>query len=51
MRFFIRWQKEQRWCAEPDEHAFGSVGGERQICVGCWLPIAGLTKVVRVRWR
>ena len=25
MRFFIRLQKEQRWCAEPDEHAFGSV--------------------------
>ena len=21
MRFFISLQKEQRWCAEPDEHA------------------------------
>ena len=25
MRFFISLQKEQRWCAESDEHAFGSV--------------------------
>ena len=25
MRVFIGWQKEQRWCAESDEDAFGSV--------------------------
>ena len=44
MRFFITLQKEQRWCAEPDEHAFGSVGGERRNCVAVYLS-RGLRKL------